>query len=537
MPGSSRRERGAMIEVRRRFVEVDGRRVHYRTAGSGPPLVLMHGSPGDSAVVEHEMAAAAAHFTCYALDTPGFGSSDPLPSEGLTVADLARATAATIAALGIAPCTVFGTHTGALIAAELGAGWPETVTGLVIEGLPIFTAAEITWLFESYGDYFAKMVPDPLAGHLVATWMRFRDQFTWFPWASREVERLNPVDRPTADEIHLWVMMFYRSCRTYGAAYRAACYHGHRAYLAAERVTLPTVFMASAEDMLFGHLDRLPPMRPGQRIERLAYDPPAKYRAIVEFARSLPKGAPVVAPAAAGFAGADPAVQFVERMFVRSYGNRGAPALMLLHDLPGSGLALHELALDLAGEWHVIVPDLPGCGESGLPEGPPIEVAADALAATAQALGVTAFSVAAWGAAGVVAARLAARESAGVTTLLLERAIPADPSVAEQIAPDLPLRDEGAHWLTAWLMVRDNQIYDPWFAGTVATQRRNQGNFAAQWLHDQTFEIMKARTTYAVLPRAAWQTGCDLTEVTVPVHVGDPVALIRSNLILVKDPP
>jgi pimeloyl-ACP methyl ester carboxylesterase len=525
-----------MIEVSRRFVEVDGRRVHYRTAGSGPPLVLMHGSPGDSTVVEHEMAAAAAHFTCFAIDTPGFGCSDPLPSEGLTVAGLARAMAATIAALGIAPCTVYGTHTGALIATELAAGWPETVTGLVAEGLPIFTDAEITELFESHGDYFATMVPDPLAGHLVTTWMRFRDQFTWFPWASRNVARLNPVDRPTAEEIHLWVMMFYRSCRTYGAAYRAVCYHGHRACLAAGRVTAPAVFMASAEDMLFGHLDRLPPLRPGQRIERVAHDPPAKYRAIVDFARGLPMGAPVSGPAPAGFAGADPAVRFVDRTFVRSYGKRAAPALMLLHDMPGSGLALHDLALDLAREWHVIVPDLPGCGESGLRDGPPVDVAADALTAIAQALDLTGFAVAAWGCASAVATALAARVGAGVTRLLLERAIPADPALAADIAPDLPLQAEGSHWLTAWLMVRDNQIYDPWFAGTVAAQRRNQGNFGAQWLHDQTFEIMKARTTYTALPRAAWQAGCAPTPAGIPVHIGDPVALIRSHPIPVKDP-
>ncbi len=518
--------------MRRGYVEVAGRRVHYRTAGSGPPLVMLHGSPGDSEVVAHEMAAAAPHFTCFALDTPGFGGSDPLPSEGLTVADLARATGEAITALGIAPCTVFGTHTGALIATELAAGWPDTVTALVIEGLPIFTEAEIVALFEGYGDYFAKLVPDPLGGHLTATWMRFRDQFTWFPWASREVGRLNPVDRPTAEEIQLWVAMFYRSCRTYGAAYRAACYHGYRARLAAERVTVPAVFMASAEDMLFGHLDRLAPLRPGQRVERLAYDPPAKYRAIVEFAQSLPMGAPVAGALPSRFAGADPAVQFVDGAFVRCYGDRSAPALMLLHDMPGSGLALGDLARDLARDHHVIVPDLAGCGESALPDGPAIDIAAAALMAIAQELNLRGFAVAAWGCAGVVAAALAARGDAGVTALLLERAIPADQAVADRIAPDLPLRDEGSHWLTAWLMVRDNQIYDPWFAGTVATQRRSQGNFDAQWLHDQACEIIKARTSYHALPRAAWATGCAdlLSAVTVPVHLGDPAALARTHL-------
>jgi pimeloyl-ACP methyl ester carboxylesterase len=289
--------------------------------------------------------------------------------------------------------------------------------------------------------------------------------------------------------------------------------------------------MASAEDMLFPHLDRLPPMQPGQRIEPLAYDPPAKCRAIVAFAQSLPLGAPVERPVPAGFAGANPAVQFVGRSFVRSYGDRGAPTVMLLHDMPGSGLVLHERALALSGATHVVVPDLPGCGESGIADGPPIEVAVDALVAIAQALGVQEFAVAAWGCASVVAAALALRDGSGVTELLLERAIAADPEVAARIAPDLPLRDEGSHWLTAWLMVRDNQIYDPWFAGTVAAQRATQGNFDAQWLHDQTFEIIKARETYALLPRAAWLTGSEtmLSAVTIPVQLGDPVALLQSS--------
>ena len=33
---------------------------------------------------------------------------------------------------------------------------------------------------------------------------------------------------------------------------------------AAKALTRPAVFLASAEDMLFGHLDRLPPLREGQ---------------------------------------------------------------------------------------------------------------------------------------------------------------------------------------------------------------------------------------------------------------------------------
>jgi hypothetical protein len=55
----------------------------------------------------------------------------------------------------------------------------------------------------------------------------------------------------------------------------------------------------------------------------------------------------------------------------------------------------------------------------------------------------------------------------------------------------------------AWLMLRDNQIYAPWYDGSVAGQRRTQGNFDAGWLQDQTAAFMEGRETYSPLARAA----------------------------------
>ena len=130
---------------------------------------MLHGSPGDSEMLGGEIGVLARRFTCIALDTPGFGGSDPLPGDSLTVPALAGATAAAIEALGLPPCRVYGTHTGAAIALELGVGWPDLVSGLVMEGLPCFTEAEIEALFQGY---FAPMVADPLGGHLTNTWRR-----------------------------------------------------------------------------------------------------------------------------------------------------------------------------------------------------------------------------------------------------------------------------------------------------------------------------------------------------------------------------
>jgi pimeloyl-ACP methyl ester carboxylesterase len=485
-------------------VDVGGRAVHYRRAGAGPALVMLHGSPGDSQMLLEEIAACAAKFTVFALDTAGFGYSDALAGEVLTVADLAEATAAAMLALGLPPCPVYGTHTGAAIAIELGLGWPEQVTGLVMEGLPAFTEAEIEELF---GGYFAPMAIDALGGHLVTTWMRFRDQFTWFPWTSRDVRRVNAVDRPDPAAIDLWVSMFYRSCKTYRPAYRAACHYGQAALRAAEALRLPAIYMATAEDMLFPHLDRLPALRPGQRIERLPSDAAARIAAIAGFVSEF-AGAQAAPAHRQMPAGVGVARLWVDgghgQIFVRAYGDPADPVLLLLHDAPGTGRGLHEIALKLGGSHHVIVPDHPGCGLTDAPDGDDILAAAvDNVLMVVETMGLAAFCVVAAGCGAAVAAGLAAREDARARRFVIADVWRPDAERAARIAPELPLSPTGAHWVQAWLMLRDGQIYEPWFDGRIAAQRRTQGNFDAQWLHDQTVALMEGRESFHRLPRAA----------------------------------
>jgi hypothetical protein len=119
--------------------------------------------------------------------------------------------------------------------------------------------------------------------------------------------------------------------------------------------------------------------------------------------------------------------------------------------------------------------------------------------------------------------------------VLLDNPPSLDEAIAAAIAPDLPLTPEGSHWLKAWLMVRDNQIYRPWFDGRISAQRKTQGNFDADWLHDQTAALMTARETYHRLPRAAYRfdTAQALAAAKTPVLVaaeGGLEALILSTL-------
>lgn len=61
-------------------VEVDGQQIAYRAAGSGPPLVLLHGGLVDSRAWRREIDAFSDEFQVIAWDAPGCGeSSDPQP--------------------------------------------------------------------------------------------------------------------------------------------------------------------------------------------------------------------------------------------------------------------------------------------------------------------------------------------------------------------------------------------------------------------------------------------------------------------------
>ena len=512
-----------MQKVERRFVDVGGRRVHYRRVGIGPPVVMLHASPASSEMLLGEMQAAAAYFTCFAFDMPGFGDSDALAGDAVSVRNVAAATAAAMQAVGLPPCPVFGTHSGTAIALELGAGWPELLTGLVLDGVPLFTRAEADEIFESY---FTLFPPHPLGAHFTSTWIRFRDQFTWFPWQSRDVNRLNALDRPSPEDIQRWVMMYFRGFRTSLPVYRAICYHGAVLYQAAQILTRPAVFMATEEDMLFRHLDRLPPLKDGQMIVRLPPNLEAKHAAIVAYLRAMPPAHPVAVPAPTRMAGSDPAVQFLDtedgQFLLRCYGNYTHPALMLLHDAPGSGLKLDPLARRLATDAYVILPDLPGVGESEAPpvDRPILEASANMLSAIADTLALEGFAVAAFGCGCAVAATFGARGDPRLTGLLLQGVPVLDETTAAAIAPDIELSPEGGHWLRMWLMIRDAEIYEPWFDGRIAAQKTTQGNFDADWLHEQTFALMASRQTYHRLPRAAYglDIEAEIARATVPVY-------------------
>ena len=117
----------------RRYIETSLGQVHTVRCGAGPSLLLLSASGRSSRMFAGLMTLLAPEFDVCAIDTPGFGQSDPLPP-GTTIEALAACVVEALDGLGIARTHVYGLHTGNKIATALVGRWPERVDRLVLAG-------------------------------------------------------------------------------------------------------------------------------------------------------------------------------------------------------------------------------------------------------------------------------------------------------------------------------------------------------------------------------------------------------------------
>lgn len=116
-------------------IEIRGRRLHYTTAGSGRPLVLLHGSSGSLRdwTFAH-MGRLAQQWRVIAFDRPGLGGSDP--SEDHRLLGQAHMMQEALDAMGVGDFTLCGHSFGGSVALAWALGIPAKVRGLMLLGAP-----------------------------------------------------------------------------------------------------------------------------------------------------------------------------------------------------------------------------------------------------------------------------------------------------------------------------------------------------------------------------------------------------------------
>jgi pimeloyl-ACP methyl ester carboxylesterase len=231
--------------IRRRFADLAQRQVHYREAGEGPPLLMLHSSPGSSKQLEARIAALEPFHRVIAPDTPGNGDSLPLPVEAPTIADYAAALVEFLDAIGLRQVDVYGSHTGAHIGLQLAVLAPERVGKVVIDGIGIYSDAERAYYLANYA---LVIQPDLIGSQYHRAFMFCRDQYVFWPWFETAAINRRQGGLPSPQALHDWVLEVCKSINTYHLSYRAA--FADRAEVNLAEASQPLLFIAAENDPL-----------------------------------------------------------------------------------------------------------------------------------------------------------------------------------------------------------------------------------------------------------------------------------------------
>ena len=127
--------------VRRAFLDTAEGQIHYRTAGAGRPVLLLHQTPRSSDEYRDVIPILARELRVVAMDTIGYGDSYK-PARACAIEDYAAGALALLDGLGIPSAAVVGHHTGAVIAVERAATQPARVERLVLSASPYVDAED-----------------------------------------------------------------------------------------------------------------------------------------------------------------------------------------------------------------------------------------------------------------------------------------------------------------------------------------------------------------------------------------------------------
>jgi pimeloyl-ACP methyl ester carboxylesterase len=117
--------------VQERYYDVRGVRTRVLECGTGPTLVLLHGTGGHAETYCRNLGTLGEQFHVCAIDMIGHGYSDR-PAIDYTLDELARHVVGLLDALGVQRAHVSGESLGAMVAAWIGITHPDRVDRVVM---------------------------------------------------------------------------------------------------------------------------------------------------------------------------------------------------------------------------------------------------------------------------------------------------------------------------------------------------------------------------------------------------------------------
>ncbi|PPR78280.1 MAG: 2-succinyl-6-hydroxy-2,4-cyclohexadiene-1-carboxylate synthase [Alphaproteobacteria bacterium MarineAlpha2_Bin1] len=461
-------------EIRRRFVKLNNNFFHYLECGDGYPVILLHESPKSSFAHKSLINFLSRKYKVLALDTPGYGFSDPINKSNANISDFARLINQIISILKIEKFILYGNHTGASIAVEYGKLFPNKLSGLILESLPIFYKNETKGIIKKF---FPPLNIKKDGSHLTSIWAKVEDQNIWFPWYDRNSKKMHHWQYPRSIDIHDYAMDFLRSGNSYRNAYSSA--FRYNSFLAVKRLKTPVKFISIKSDILYPHMRRLPKLTKNQELV-IINDVNNRMKVIDNSIKSFER-----LNTSKGEYKNYSTKKFLDikygQLYYQIFKNikSNNPILFLIHDLPGSSNELVDLMKKLSIRRTVIGFDIPGVGNSYIdtPKHFNMKFFVKIFDNLISELGINSYDIYGRGFGGYLSLYLSNKASLSPKKVLLDRVKILTKKEKEKIIKlnkyNLNINEDGYHLLNTWKMIINSKIYFPWYSkkGMILTHK------------------------------------------------------------------
>ena len=125
------------MDIERGLVKTSRGYIHYRAAGSGKPIILLHINQQSSALNLELMAALCKDMRPIAIDLPSNGMSYHVAGH-MTIADYAGCVMEVMDGLGVRKLSSLGEALGAFVSVELACAHPERIERVALVNCPFY---------------------------------------------------------------------------------------------------------------------------------------------------------------------------------------------------------------------------------------------------------------------------------------------------------------------------------------------------------------------------------------------------------------
>jgi len=220
--------------MKKKYIDTPNGSIHYYQGGPEhkAPIVLLHQNVSGAKMYEKTILASCEELHCIAPDLPGFGGSFD-PPEIKSISELTIYIHDFIKVLGYKQYHTFGNHTGAGMAAELAAKYPNEVLSCTMIGALLLSSEEAIPFREQFS---GSVGPSHDAKYLQATW-----DYIYNLGGDKDLDNMN-------DE-------FYGALRAWkirGMIYKCVWDYTFQEFL--DNLKCPVMLMCATDDVLYlGH--------------------------------------------------------------------------------------------------------------------------------------------------------------------------------------------------------------------------------------------------------------------------------------------